>query len=229
MAKMVGDVEAHALYERNAALVRATGSRRLPKLRASPSSPAGWALATQQSMPLHQLMSSHSTAAVAAETTSVQYSSNAEAVKAKRNVTNSANVQKNASTASETAKQLKLTPLGREAQMLNAAYQPALCDVGTQAAQPNMTAKKGAVSLDEAVVFEERYHRAGREVLGQRIDALAVRAAAREHSRQQAKAKMQLLGFKPLKTPVENQLATTVAGGTAAVDAGLHHKPAPAI
>ncbi|KAL0055011.1 hypothetical protein WJX82_005741 [Trebouxia sp. C0006] len=56
VAKMVEEVEAHALYERTSALMRAAGSRRIPKLRSSPSSPTGWALSTQQSV---QAMQSH--------------------------------------------------------------------------------------------------------------------------------------------------------------------------
>ena len=196
-------MEAHALYEKTAALARATSSRRLLKLRPSPSSPSGWALATQQSIPLHKLMSQVSLAANSAK---VEEHSSCQAVQPTQRHSSSSRARfvqpltEPTDVSPEIASKAQgHASLGREAQLLNAPFKQTSINGMVQRSQPEKladAAKTSSAGLDEAVVFEEKYHRAGRDVLGQRIDANAIKAAANIHKRQQLKAQTKRLGFK---------------------------------
>ena len=70
--------------------------------------------------------------------------------------------------------------------------QPALHD------QPKPAKDKALSKLMEAVLYEEKYHRAGREVLGQRIDVKAEALQQAEHSKQRRRKQIQKLGYVPL-------------------------------
>ena len=215
---MIEDDVAHALYEKTAALARATSSRRLPKLRTLPSSPTTWALAAQQSIPLHKLTSHVSLAAGAAKSgnhSSLQAVQPTESCPhlSCANVIQPSMQPAKFSLGTE-SKARGHAPLGREAQLLNAPYRQTSNNNMVQLSQPGQTvdpAKKSNAELGEAVAFEERYHRAGREVLGQRVDVNAVKAAAKEHKRRQAKARTKRLGFKHIEHSHDIRHATSLS------------------
>ncbi len=209
MAKMVEEVEAHALYERTAALARATGSRRIPKLRPSPSSPTGWALSTKQSvqaMPAHKLTKNASSAGST-------YSSIASVLlNSEKHDDSQTQLWKDDHDLSHVARQVHMgcshadeahTPmvLGREADMLNACASQAINSSDRQITQgmPAAAKAESAADLGKAIMLEEKYHRTGREVLGQRVDQEALASAAAERAKQQHKSQQQHLGYKPLR------------------------------
>ncbi len=209
VAKMVEEVEAHALYERTSALVRATGSRRIPKLRSSPSSPTGWALSTQQSvqaMPLHKLTE------VTSSLDSTCSSLSSMLLNSEKHHDSHIQPGKDDAGLSHVARQVHMggshaddahTPvvLGREADMLNACASQAVDSSGSQISLGKSAASKAdcAADVGEAIMLEERYHRAGREVMGQRVDQEALASAAAERAKQQHKSQQQHLGYKPLR------------------------------
>ena len=218
VAKMREEVEAHAQYERAAALARSSGSRRLPKLRPSLSSPTGWALAIQQSIPLHQLMEKHSSNAASTAQQLIVPAQNTEQLHAVHGAVAAMHVQDKdlAKTPSRQAQHISQTGIqqqrmqqpqqqqslvmGREAQLLLGPLKP---PPANQSHEPpsdivNHTKLKAA-DLGEAVVFEEKYHRAGREVLGQHVDTAAAVLAATEHAKRHVKAEKLRLGYTPLK------------------------------
>jgi len=215
VAKMCEEVEAHAIYERTAALARATGSCRLPKLRPSPSSPTGWALTTQQSMqamPLHALTKQTSTAARVGSPVSRTTSGNKQypSSQSRHPTDDCAALQSVAQLARQAQGRLshaagvQLYPSGvsREAQLLEVSYslpKPASTSAQDTVKPKPQAAKESIADLGGAIVFEEKYHRAGREVTGQRVDHEAIRLAAAEHAKQTQKARQQQLGFKPLR------------------------------
>ena len=219
---MCEEVEAHALYEKSTALARASGSRRLPKVRLSASSSTGWALATQQSIPLHQLMlQQRSNAASSAEELAVPpqndkllsaQSGNVAAVH--REVKDMARIpNKHLMHTPQVYTELQMqheqqqqqqhpSLLGREAQLLSAPYKPPPADNAVESPSERVKrkhAKPAAAELGVAVVFEEKYHRAGREVLGQRADAAAAALAVHEHTKRRAETQKKQLGYTPLK------------------------------
>lgn len=216
VAKMCEEVEAHAQYERTVALMQATGSRRMPKLRPSPSSPAGWALAAQQSVQpatLHKLMKKTSTAASLPKGADTNADSNQQhhrsQLQSAHLLDNRAALERVSHAArlgwggiTQSAQVQTSDGVGREAQLLNAPYAelrsstPCQQDVAVEEACP---AKEDATDFGEAILVEEKYHRAGREVWGQRVDFGALDAAAAEHAKHDRKAQQQRLGFKPLR------------------------------
>lgn len=223
VAKMVEEVEAHALFERTAAaLARATGSRRIPKLRPSPSSPTGWALATQQSiqtMPLHKLMHKTSIAAdVVRDHGSINLGSeNQPCSRLQHQHGDFAPLgglfpaQRQVHTGHVNADNLQETPvLSREAQLLSACYHhihdiaPASSDRQVLLQSMPDAAKAGSTAdLGEAIIVEEKYHRAGRDVMGQRVDHAAAALAVAEHAQRQRKIQQQQLGYKPLRHSIK--------------------------
>lgn len=65
--------------------------------------------------------------------------------------------------------------------------------------QPKPAEDKALAQLMEAVLYEEKYHRAGREVLGQRIDTKATEVQQAERAKQRRKHQIQKLGYVPLR------------------------------
>ena len=210
VAKMCAEVKAHALYEKSAALARATGSRRIPKLRPSPSSPTGWAIATQQSSSLHALISASSLAIGAEEVTSMP-SQSQETLFAEHAKPAALQPEtdfrrpgikhiRHISPADTTQQQQQTPSMGREAQLLFGLYnQPGSASNSDQQHAIPVKNAKAKVAEVEAVIFEEKYHRAGREVLGQRMDLAAAALAAQERSKAQKKAVRKQLGYAPLQ------------------------------
>ena len=225
---MCEEVEANALYEKSAALARASGSRRLPKLRASHSSPAGWALATQQSVPLHQLMAQQpSNAADSAEQpavrlqhTNLTHTGQGDIAAKNVQVKDKAaipgthlmhtpqtgvqqQVQHHHHQQQQQQRQQQQQPraIGREAQLLVAPYNPPPANriPDPLSVKHTLLAVPAAADLGVAVVYEEKSHRAGREVLGQRVDAAVIALAAQERAKHDAKAEKKRLGYTPLK------------------------------
>ncbi len=209
VAKMVEEVEAHALYERTSALVRASGSRRIAKLRSSPSSPTGWALSTQQSV---QAMSSHKLTEDASSVDSTCSSISSMLMSSEKQYDSQKQLWKADDGLSDEARQVHLgrshadeahTPvvLGREADMLNACASQAVDISDSQISIGKSAAAKAenAAEVGEAIMLEERYHRAGREVMGQRVDQEALASAAAERAKRQHKSQQQHLGYKPLR------------------------------
>lgn len=89
--------------------------------------------------------------------------------------------------------------LGREVQLLFGAYnQPGSASNSHQQHAAPVQNAKAKVANVEAVVFEEKYHRAGREVLGQRSDVAAAALAAQERAEARQKAVRKQLGYTPL-------------------------------
>ena len=77
---------------------------------------------------------------------------------------------------------------------------------------PAQTAEGKAVAqILEAITYEERYHRAGRDVLGQHVDAKALALARADRLKRHRKYQVQQLGYQPLclqpETPVKRALA----------------------
>ncbi|DBA84227.1 TPA: hypothetical protein ACH3X2_006292 [Trebouxia sp. C0005] len=209
VAKMVEEVEAHALFERTSALVRATGSRRIPKLRPSPCSPSGWALATQQSvqaMPLNKLTEEVSTLdSTCSSVSSVLMNS-------ENHHDSQIQLCKDDAGMSPVTRQMHMrrpcrpeahTPvvLGREADLLNACASQAVDNSDSQINLDKSAAAKAenAAEVGEAIMLEEKYHRAGREVMGQRVDQEALASAAAERAKRNHKSQQQHLGYKPLR------------------------------
>lgn len=211
------EVEANALYEKSAALPRT-----LPKPRASPSIRA---LATQKSVSLHQLVEKHlSNAASLSE----QLKAPAEDTDQSHGGLAAMNLQANdmARTLSHhtmhtfdtgTIKPLLLERLpqqeqpplvmGREAQLLLGPYRPPAANTCCAALSESVDrAKPKVAEPGEAVTFEEKYHRAGREVLGQHVDAAAAALAAQERAKHRLKAEKLRRGY----TPLQHQSATVV-------------------
>ena len=209
VAKMVEEVEAHALYERTSALMRATGSRRIPKLRSSPSSPAGWALSTQQSV---QAMQSHKLTEEASSLDSTCSSFCNMLSNSKKHHDSQTQLWKDGPGLSHVARQAHMgashandahTPvvLGREADMLNACASQAV-DSSDSPSNLGMSAAakaENAAEVGEASILEERFHRAGREVMGQRVDQEALASAAAERAKRKHRSQQQHLGYKPLR------------------------------
>jgi hypothetical protein len=202
---MVEEVEAHALYERTSALMRAAGSRRIPKLRSSPSSPTGWALSTQQSV---QAMQSHKLTEDASSLDSTCSSVSSALLNSEKQYDS----QKDNDGLSHVARQVHMgcpdadaeaqTPMvGREADMLNACACQAVDSLDRQTSLGKSAAAKAenAAEFGEAILLEERYHRAGREVMGQHVDQEALASAAAERAKQKYKSQQQHLGYKPLR------------------------------
>ena len=209
VAKMVEEVEAHALYERTSALMRATGSRRNPKLRSSPSSPTGWALSTQQSV---QAMPSHKLTDDASRLDSTCSSVSSALLTSEKRYDSQIQLWKDDDGLSHVARQVHMgcpdadaeaqTPMiGREADMLNACTCQAVDSSDRQISLGNSAAAKAenAAEFGEAIMLEERYHRAGREVMGQRVDQEALASAAAERAKRKYKSQQQHLGYKPLR------------------------------
>ena len=242
---MCEEVEAHALYEKSAALARAPGSRRLPKLRAPPSSLTGRALATQQSLSLHQLMAKQlSNAArsaeeplVPAQNDNLPPSGQRDVAAAHLQLQDVARIsnrhlmhtpqvgigqqhqhhcqqqqqkqqQKQQQQQQEQQQQQQQQPvsIGREAQLLLAPYK---APPGNKSLDPpkegvkHMHAKPAAADLGVAVVFEEKYHRAGREVLGQHVNTAAAALAAQERAKHHATADRKRMGYTSLRHEAE--------------------------
>ncbi len=201
---MVEEVEAHALYERTTALMRATGSRRIPKLRSSSSSPTGWALSTQQSV---QALPSHKLTDDASNLDSTCSSISSVLSNSAKHYDSQIQLGKDDASLSHVARQVHMggshTPvvLGREADMLNACASQAVNSSDSQINLGKSAAAKAknAAEFGEAIMLEERYHRAGREVMGQRVDQEALASAAAEHAKQKHKSHQQHLGYKPLR------------------------------
>jgi len=215
VAKMVEEVEAHALYERTSALVRATGSRRIPKLRPSPSSPTGWVLSTQQSV---QAMPSHKLTKNASSVDSTCSSISSMLLNSEKHYDSQTQLwkddhglRKDDHGLSHVARQVRMgrphanevhtVVLGREADMLNACASQAVDSSDKQISLGKSAAAKAENAADvcEAIMLEERYHRAGREVMGQRVDQEALASAAAERAKRHHKSQQQHLGYKPLR------------------------------
>lgn len=233
VATMQEEVEAHALYEKTAALARAAGSRRMPKLRPFPSSRA---LASQPSIPLHKLVEKHlSSAASIAEqiTTSPDDQPNADLaamhLQAKDMArTPSKHTMHTPHNSSEQRLQLdsshqqilKQQPplLGREAQLLLGPYKPPPANTCSEPLSESVKQTKPKdTDIGKAVMCEEKYHRAGREVLGQHTDAAAAALAAQERAKQRMKAEKLRLGYNPLKhkaEPHEHAVGLSASLGT---------------
>lgn len=208
VAKMVEEVEAHALYERTSALMRATGSRRIPKLRSSPSSPAGWALSTQQSV---QAMQSHKLTEEASSLDRCSSFCNMLS-NSKKHHDSQTQLWKDGPGLGHVARQAHMggshandalipVVLGREADMLNACASQAV-DSSDSPSNLGMSAAakaENAAEVGEASILEERFHRAGREVMGQRVDQEALASAAAERAKRKHKSQQQHLGYKPLR------------------------------
>ena len=218
VAKMREEVEAHALYEKSAALARASGIRRIPKLRPSPSSPSGWALAAQSSLTPNTLINAVSNAVTTTGTASMpaqpQNSSGAaDAGSATLHAENDMDVSMREQTLLATRvgmmqeqqqqqqQQQQSCSLGREAQLLFGLHSQPTNAVPShqQHIGPVLEAKTATPDLGEAVVIEERYHRAGREVLGQHLDPVADAIAAEDRAKSRQKAVSKQLGYASLK------------------------------
>ena len=232
VAKMCEEVEAHALYEKSAALARASGSCRLPKLRPSPGCPTGRTLASQQSIPLHQLMAKQlSSAAASAEELAVPPQNNIlpgagtgnlaampPQVKDMARIPNKHESQvrteqqvqhwRQQQQQQQQHEQQHPVMLGREAQLLLAPYKPPPGD-NTMESRSEIVkhkhAKPAAADPGVAVVFKEKYHRAGREVLGQHVDAAAAALTAKERTKHRAEIQKDRLGYTPLKLEAASQ------------------------
>lgn len=205
VAKMVEEVEAHALYERTSALMRTTGSRRIPKLRSSPSSPAGLGLSTQQSV---RATPSHKLTEVASSLDSTCSSVSSALLNSKKQYDSRkvndgvSHVARQVHTGCSDADAEAQTPMvGREADMLNACACQAVDSSDRQFSLGISAAAKAenAAEFGEAIMLEERYHRAGREVMGQHVDQEALASAAAERAKQKHKSQRQHLGYKPLR------------------------------
>ncbi|DBA86770.1 hypothetical protein WJX77_009529 [Trebouxia sp. C0004] len=209
VAKMVEEVEAHALYERTSALVRATGSRRIPKLRPSPGSPTGWALFTQQSV---QAMPSCKLTEEASSLDSTCSSTSSVLLNNGKYYDSQPQLWKDGADLAHVARQVQIgrshadeahTPLvlGREADMLNACTSQAgdSSDRQISLGKSAVANAEDAAEAGEAIMLEEKYHRAGREVMGQRVDREALASAAAERAKLRHKSQQQHLGYKPLQ------------------------------
>lgn len=77
---------------------------------------------------------------------------------------------------------------------------------------PAQTAEGKAVAqILEAITYEERYHRAGRDVLGQHVDAKALALARADHLKRHRKYQVQQLGYQPLRLQPETSLKRALA------------------
>ena len=171
VAKMVEEVEAHALYERTSALVRATGSRRIPKLRPSPSSPTGWVLSTQQSV---QAMPSHKLTKNASSVDSTCSSISSMLLNSEKHYDSQTQLwkddhglRKDDHGLSHVARQVRMgrphanevhtVVLGREADMLNACASQAVDSSDKQISLGKSAAAKAENAADvcEAIMLEE--------------------------------------------------------------------------
>ena len=235
---MVEEVEAHALYERTSALMRAAGSRRIPKLRSSPSNPTGWALSTQQSV---QAMQSHKLTEDASSSDSTCSSVSSALLNSEKQC----NSQKDNDGLSHVARQVHMgcpdadaeaqTPMvGREADMLNACACQAVDSLDRQTSLGKSAAAKAenAAEFGEAILLEERYHRAGREVMGQHVDQEALASAAAERAKQKYKSQYTrhlVYNTRCLLGIIVSALRTTGDWWTSCLPVSMifvHHEPA---
>ena len=209
VAKMREEVEANALYEKAAALARASGSHRMLK-----SCPSSRSLATQKSMSLHQLVEKHFTNAASlseqltapAENTDQPHGDLAAMHLQDKDMARSPSKHTMHTCRLSTEQPLERPDqqawqpdmMGREAQMLLGPYKPPAAN--TCCDPPIETTKQPKVAdVGEAVLVEEKYHRAGREVLGQHVDAAAAALAAKERAKHRMKVEKLHLGYTPLK------------------------------
>lgn len=216
------EVEAHALYEKSAAL-----SRTLSKLRASPSA------ATQKSMSLHQLVEKHLSNAASlseqltapAENTDQPLGDlaamNLQAKDLARTL--SKHTMHTFDTGTEhlllldRLHQQEQPPLvmGREAQLLLGPCRPSAANTCCEALSESVErAKPKVADPGEAVTLEEKYHRAGREVLGQHVDVAAAALTAQEHAKHRMKAEKLRRGY----TPLQHQAAAAVDSNVSSFD-----------
>lgn len=221
------ETESHALYELTATLARSTGSRRLPKLKSLLSNASALTLSRQQSSPQAtlQLLQTLSTAAgLPAMQHQISTSSNTlsnQTSNASSIVTRASAVQRKLSYESDAAcKQDKLHArvqsacqgniehgtdvMSREAMLLfgpskyAGAFSKPL-QQSEQEVQRQSLQKQQVSQLLEAITYEEKYHRAGREVLGQRVDLKAAAAAKAEHCKRRRKRHVEQLGYTPFR------------------------------
>ena len=232
MTKMREEIESHALYELNATLARSTGSRRLPKLKPLLSNPSGFALSQQQSSPqaaLHLLQSLSSNAAIPSvqktdvlpriSCASKSASDAASQLQRKVSYTPETVCSPNAATLQQPA-QITSAPVGQQTDMLSreAMLLFGPCTHAAQTSQQTtlgaaqQAEKKAVAQLLEAITYEEKYHRAGREVLGQHIDFKAVALARKERLKRQRKQQMEQLGYRPLRLQHQTSVKSALAG-----------------
>ena len=232
MTKMCEEVESHALYELNATLARSTGSRRLPKLKPLLSNPSGFALSRQQTSPqaaLQLLQSLSSTAVVqsvqkadALPRISCACKSASDAVPQLHRKVTYIPETVCSSDASMPQRQVQMASVGqqtdvlsREAMLLFDPCKHAAAQSSQQTAQQGaaqQAEKKAVAQLLEAIMYEEKYHRAGREVLGQHLDVKAIALARAERLKRQRKHRIEQLGYRPLRLQHQTSVKSALTG-----------------